>query len=151
VPPRGAGPVIAGTIHASRIRVAGSRFQHWLDGKLVADGNLKSEAIRSVLRSNMEAGVKRFEAATEPRDRYNGLLERVTAQSLLIFDTDQSPIDFQHHYSGICFRNIKVRRLNRGAPADASEGSGGRSVVQFIVDHVRSRSSPVAIRIQSSL
>lgn len=111
VAPRKSRPVRAGTVHSSRIRVVGSRFEHWLDDRQVAAGDLASESIRSVLQSNRAAGSKKFETATEEQQKYNGLLERVTADTLLGMDCNSSPIDFQHHLSGVWFRNIKVRRL----------------------------------------
>jgi hypothetical protein len=53
----------------------------------------------------------KFRGAKEPQVKYNGLLERVTAETLLEYDVEESPIDFQHHLSGIAFRSIKIRRL----------------------------------------
>jgi hypothetical protein len=111
VAPRKSRPVRAGTPHSSRIKVVGADFEHWLDGRRVAAGDLTSVAIRTVLRENRATGSRKFETATEEQEKYNGLLERVTADTLLRFDSVSSPIDFQHHLSGVWFRNIKIRRL----------------------------------------
>lgn len=111
IKPQKPAPVVAGTIHSSRIRVIGSRVEHWLDGKQVLQGDLGSDAVRTILRRNRENGLAKFKAARKPQDRYNGLLEQVTAEVLLNCDVEESPIDFQHHLSGIAFRSIKIRRL----------------------------------------
>jgi hypothetical protein len=97
-------PVVADTVHSSRIRVIGSRVEHWLDGKMVLEGDLRSETVRAVLQRNRESGTAKFKGATNEQDRYNGLLEQVTAESLLRYDVAESPIDFQHHLSGVAFR-----------------------------------------------
>ena len=112
VAPRKAGPVKAGAVHMSRIKVMGSRFEHWLDGVLVAEGDLASEALRAVLRENRAKGQEKFaEAGGVRQPRYDGLLERVTAEALLAFEVPASPIDLQHHRSGVWFRAVKIRRL----------------------------------------
>ncbi len=109
--PRKPHPVVAGTIHATRIKVSGDHFEHWLDGESVAAGNLRSDALRAVLETNRAAGLRKFETATGDQQRYDGVLERVTAESLLRLDVDSSPIHFQYHRSAVWFRNIKIRRL----------------------------------------
>ncbi len=112
VAPRKAGPVKAGTVHSSRIKVVGSRFEHWLDGVLVAEGDLASEALRALLGQNLAKGQEKFAGAGGVRQpRYDGLLERVTAEALLALEVPESPIDFQHHRSGVWFRAVKIRRL----------------------------------------
>ncbi|MCX6605435.1 MAG: DUF1080 domain-containing protein [Acidobacteria bacterium] len=112
VAPRKAGPVKAGTVHTSRIKVVGSRFEHWLDGGLVAEGDLAGEGLRGVLRQNRAKGEEKFAGAGGVRQpRYDGLLERVTAEALLAFEVPGSPIDLQHHRSGVWFRAVKIRRL----------------------------------------
>ena len=50
VAPRKPGPVKAGSVHASRIKIVRSRFEHWLDGRRVAAGSLDSGAVRALLR-----------------------------------------------------------------------------------------------------
>ena len=111
IAPQKVRPVTADTVHSSRVRVAGSKVEHWLDGKQVLHGDLRSDGVRAALRQNRENGLAKFKGAATPQDRYNGLLEQVTAESLLRNDVEESPIDFQHHLSGIAFQNIKIRRL----------------------------------------
>jgi hypothetical protein len=113
VAPRKPRPVVAGTLHSTLIKVSGDRFEHWLDGERVAEGGLRSDALRAVLEKNRAAGLRKFETATakEEQQRYDGLLERLTAEALLGLHADESPIDFQHHRSAVWFRNIKIRRL----------------------------------------
>ena len=111
IAPMKAEPVVAGTIHSSRIKVVGSRVEHWLDGKQVLQGDLRSPEIRAVLRRNREIGLAKFKGAADEQDRYNGLLEQITAEVLSGYDVEESPINLQHHLSGIAFRNIKIRRL----------------------------------------
>ena len=109
--PRKPHPVVAGTVHSVRIKVSGDRFEHWLDGERVAEGDLRSASIRSILENNRASGLKKFETAKDEQQKYDGLLERVTADALLRLEVDESPIDFQHHRSAVWFRNIKIRRL----------------------------------------
>jgi hypothetical protein len=111
ITPQKSSAIVAGTIHSSRIKVVGSRVEHWLDGTQVLEVDLRSAMVRAVLRQNRETGLAKFKRGTTSQDKYNGLLEQTTADALLAYDVEESPIDFQHHLSGIAFRNIKIRRL----------------------------------------
>jgi len=100
--PNNPAPVKAGTIHITRIAVAGARFEHWLDERKVLEDDLHSQAVQAALSAKRDAaGTAR---------NYESQLARYTAESLLRYDTPASPIDFQHHRSGIAFRNIRIRR-----------------------------------------
>jgi hypothetical protein len=108
--PRVSLPAKAGMIHSTRIIVRGSHFEHWLDKRKVLEGDLRSNKVKAALHHKRESGIAQSRN-TQPRQRYEGVLLQVTAESLLRYDVPESPIDFQHHRSGIAFRNIRIRRL----------------------------------------
>lgn len=108
---RKAAPVRAGTEHVSRIRVVGWRFEHWLDGRKVLAGDLHSSAMRTRLRANVALAQAKLAQATTPRERYDASIVLLTAETLANATLEAAPIDFQHHRSGIAFRNIRIRRL----------------------------------------
>jgi hypothetical protein len=108
--PRGTSPAKAGVVHSSRIIVKGSHFEHWLDKRKLLEGDLRSAKVMTALRHKRDAGLAQSQN-TQPRQRYEGVLLQVTAESLLRYDVPESPIDFQHHRSWIAFRNIRIRRL----------------------------------------
>src|SRR5436190_23183672 len=53
--PRKPHPVVAGTVHFTRIKISGDRFEHWLDGERATEGDLRSDALRAVLEKNRAA------------------------------------------------------------------------------------------------
>lgn len=111
IAPRMGPPARAHVEHHSRIRVDGWHFEHWLDGRKMAEGDLTSALVRSRLRANRSRAKEQFARTTGSQERYNARLEEITADRLLAADVGSSPIDFQHHRSGVAFRNIKIRRL----------------------------------------
>jgi len=106
------GPVKAGTEHVSRIRVQGWRFEHWLDGRKVLSGDSKSKGIMARLKYNVELAQQKMAEAKTARERYDASVLRLTAETLANATLESAPIDFQHHRSGVAFRNIRIRRLD---------------------------------------
>jgi hypothetical protein len=85
--PRKEKPARANQWHSARLIVRDTRFEHWLDGKLVAEGDfLNPELIQSKTR-------------------------RGTAAVLLKHERRDSPLILQFHNGVAWFRNLKVRTL----------------------------------------
>ncbi len=119
--------VQAFTEHHSRIRVVGWSFEHWLDGVLVLKGNLKSEALQATARANLALAKANYAQARTARQRYDANVLRVTAEALLKGELMASPIDLQHHRSGVAFKNLKIRRVAQTSkPAGPVPSLGGK-------------------------
>ena len=87
--PRKSKPAAANEWHTGRIVVQGLRFEHWLDGEKVVEGDFQSEQMQEAYRVTQRRG---------------------TAGLLNSHKERESPIILQFHDGVVRFRNIRIRR-----------------------------------------
>jgi hypothetical protein len=93
------------TVHKSRIVVRGSKVEHWLDGELVVEADLKSRAMERTILENLE----KAQQITDPEYRFD---REQLFDALLNARMKPSPILLQNHDTEVWFRNIRIRRLD---------------------------------------
>ena len=81
----------AGEWNSSRIVARGQHFEHWINGVMVLDGNLDSEAVAA-------GAAKRWGPAPQVRE-------------MLTHPKPVGRLGLQHHEDEAWFKNVKVRKL----------------------------------------
>ena len=89
VPPNRKAPTKPGEWNQSRLLVQGDRFEHWVNGVKLLDGQLNSQQAR-------EATARRWADAP-------------TIREILLQARPEGPLALQHHGTPVWFKNIKIR------------------------------------------
>ena len=84
-----------GTWHRAKIRVAGRKIEHWLDGVRVLEADLEGEALRAAMAGQQRADI--------PKPHH---LDELRADR-----TKAYPIVLTHHGGDAWFRGLRVREL----------------------------------------
>ena len=79
----------AGEWNSGRIVLQGSRFQHWINGKMVLEGTLDDPRVAAGVTKRWGPAPAILEALTKPKPR--------------------GPICLQHHSDEVSFKNLKIR------------------------------------------